>query len=84
MPFDIAGLYAEPGRLKNSVHIENDTDVVWDTPYARRWYYVDANFQGKGESENSGEGRGTHWVDRMMQNGGREVIEQAAREAVKK
>ena len=28
--------------------------------------------------------RGPRWVDRMMQNGGREKIERAAREAVKK
>lgn len=28
--------------------------------------------------------RGAHWVERMMQNGGREEIEKAAREAVKK
>lgn len=28
--------------------------------------------------------RGPRWVDRMMQNGGREKIEKAAREAVKK
>ena len=28
--------------------------------------------------------RGSHWVDKMMQNGGREEIEKAAREAAKK
>lgn len=27
--------------------------------------------------------RGDHWVDKMMQNGGREKVEKAAREAVK-
>ena len=72
VPFDVAGKYPYPGRLKDSGHIENDTDVVWQTPYARRWYYEDAKFQGAPM-------RGRYWVDRMMQNGGKEKIEDGAR-----
>lgn len=72
VPFDIAGKYPDPGRLKRSGHIENDTDVVWNTPYARRWYYEEAKFQGAPM-------RGRYWVDRMMQNGGKEKIEDGAR-----
>ena len=37
VPFDEAGKYENPGRLKDSVHIEDGTDVVWNAPYARRW-----------------------------------------------
>ena len=84
VPFDLAGKYPYPGRLKNSAHIEDKTDVVWNTPYARRWYYEDANFQGKGQSAEGGLGRGTYWVDRMMQNGGREKIEDGARREARK
>lgn len=75
VPFDIAGKYANPGRLKDSAHIENGTDVVWNTPYARRWYYERANFQGAPQ-------RGNHWVDRMMQNGGQKEIEDGVRRIV--
>lgn len=83
VPFDLAGKYADPGRLIRSVHIENGTDIVWSTPYARRWYYEDANFQGKGQSASGGKGRGTYWVDRMMQNGGKRQIEEKIRKEVR-
>lgn len=77
VPFDIAGFYENPGRLKDSVHIENETDVVWNAPYARRWYYEDANFQGAPV-------RGNFWVPRMLQNGGLEQIKDAVRKAIRK
>lgn len=77
VPFDVAGKYENPGRLKDSVHIENGTDVVWNAPYARRWYYENANFQGAPM-------RGTYWVPRMLQDGGMDKIRQAVREEVKK
>ena len=85
VPFDLAGKYEYPGRLKDSGHIENDTDVVWDTPYARNLYYhPEYNFQGKGESENNGLGRGGYWADRYLQNGGMQDLEDGARRIVKK
>lgn len=85
VPFDIAGKYENPGRLIESGHIENETEIVWNTPYARKHYYhPEQNFQGKGESENGGPGRGAFWADRYVQNGGREELEQAARNEVKK
>lgn len=76
VPFDVAGKYENPGRLKDSVHIEDSTDVVWNAPYARRWYYQDANFQGAPM-------RGRYWVPRMLQNGGLRQIEDGARKVVK-
>lgn len=33
-------------------------EVKWSTPYARRWYYMPANFQEAPE-------RGNYWFDRM-------------------
>lgn len=77
VPFDLAGKYPNPGRLKDSAHIEKRSDVVWSTPYARRWYYEDANFQGAPT-------RGRMWVDKMLQNGGLRQIEDGARKMVKK
>lgn len=102
IPFD-------QGILLASGDTENDTDIVWSTPYARYMWngivYVDPQLHCAGFlTENGwksrkgvqkvptdrklqyqgGKLRGPRWVDRMMQNGGREKIEKAAREAVKK
>ena len=38
VPLDLAGKYENQGRLVDSAHIENGTDVVWNTPYARKLY----------------------------------------------
>lgn len=98
IPFD-------EGTLKDSGRIENGTDVVWNTPYARYMWngivYEDpdlhcAGFKtDKGWRSRSGVQklptdrkltygngplRGPKWVERMMNNGGREAIEQSARE----
>lgn len=78
VPLDEAEKYENPGRLIDSCHIENDTDVVWETPYARKHYcHPEYNFQGAPT-------RGAYWADRYMQNGGQEEIEQGAKEMVKK
>lgn len=75
VPFDIANLYPNPGRLRNSGRVEG-TDVVWSTPYARKLYYhPEYNFQGAPM-------RGGNWVDRMLQNGGLKQIEDGARRMV--
>ena len=85
VPFDLAGKYDNPGRLIDSCHIEDGTDVVWSTPYARRLYYhPEYKFQGKGKSESDGPGRGAYWADRYMQNGGREEIEKGVRAEIRK
>ena len=102
IPFDQGGLLAS-GR------IENDTDIVWNTPYAQYMWngivYEDPELHCAGfKTENgwfsrkdvqkvptsrsleykNGNQRGSHWADRMLQNGGLEEIEKAAREAVRK
>ena len=78
VPFDLAGKYENPGQLKDSCHIENGTDVVWNTPYARNLYYhPDYDFQGAPT-------RGAYWADRYLQDGGLEELEKGAREIVKK
>lgn len=73
VPFDLAGKYENPGRLRDSVHVEDGTDVVYSTPYARNLYYHDEyRFQGAPM-------RGAYWADRMLQNGGLKEIEEIAR-----
>lgn len=41
--------------------------VIYDTPYARRWYYREANFKGAPK-------RGKMWFERMKNNGGKAKI----------
>ena len=78
VPFDVAGKYEHPGRLIDSCHIENGTDVVWNTPYARNLYYhPEYNFQGAPL-------RGGYCADRYMQNGGQQEIEDGVRRIVRK
>lgn len=45
--------------------------VSYDTPYARRWYYEPAQFQGAPK-------RGNYWFERMKNEGGKEKILQGA------
>lgn len=42
-------------------------EVKYRTPYARRWYYREAQFAGAPR-------RGTYWFERMKNEGGREAI----------
>jgi hypothetical protein len=41
--------------------------VIYNTPYARRWYYEPADFSEAPK-------RGNYWFGRMMNEGGRESI----------
>lgn len=45
--------------------------VVYNTPYARRWYYEAAKFSGAPK-------RGNYWFERMKNEGGAEKILRAA------
>lgn len=78
VPFDIAGIYEDPGYLKDSVHVDSDGEgVVYDGPYARNLYYhPEYSFQGAPM-------RGAYWADRAMNGGGIERVEEAAGRAVK-
>ena len=99
----------DEGSLRYSGHVENGTDVVWNTPYARyQWngivyedpvlhcagFRTDKGWRSrKGVQKvptdrkltyGNGTLRGEKWVERMMNDGGREAIEQGAREMVKR
>lgn len=63
VPFDT-------GELRDSARQEG-TDLVYDTPYARRLYYhPEYNFQGAPM-------RGAYWPERYLQNGGMDEINRA-------
>lgn len=67
----------DKGTLIGSGHLEEDGScVVWDTPYARRWYYEPANFQGAPM-------RGNYWADRYLQSGGIKQLQAVARYMIK-
>lgn len=42
-------------------------EVIYKTPYARRWYHEPARFDGRPM-------RGNYWFERMLNNGGRDAI----------
>ena len=48
-------------------------EVKYRTPYARRWYYREARFQGAPR-------RGNYWFERMKNEGGKEAILRGAQE----
>lgn len=81
VPFDEAGKYETPGRLRQSGVINTivgSGKVVYDTPYARRLYYSpEYNYQGAPI-------RGAYWVDRAMQDGGLAKITNEINEYLKK
>lgn len=51
-------------------------EVVYNTVYARRWYYEAAHF-------NEGPQRGNYWFERMKQQFAHSILAGAAREAQK-
>ena len=58
------GALIKSGIMNTSI---GSGEVVWSTPYARRWYYTPANFQGAPK-------RGNYWFERMKNEGGRLAI----------
>lgn len=95
------------GYLRDTGHVVNNTEIVWNGPYAHYMYegivYEDPVLHNAGyrtengwESRenvqkvptdrrlhyNNGSLRGDHWVDRMINNGGRRRVEEAVRRAV--
>lgn len=67
IPFDKGPLIAS-GTQQTQI---GSGQVKWKTPYARRWYYEPANFQGAPM-------RGNYWFERMKNEGGKEKIGQGA------
>jgi hypothetical protein len=59
----------ESGRINTVI---GSGEVKWRTPYARRWYYVPAQFQGSPE-------RGNYWFERMKQQYKEQILSGAKR-----
>ena len=67
----------DTGMLINSGIIHTTIgsgEVKWSTPYARRWYYMPANFQEAPE-------RGNYWFDRMKAQYKDKILEGAKKVA---
>lgn len=63
VPFD-TGVLNRSGVVNTAL---GSGRVVYQTPYARRWYYIPARFQGAPK-------RGNYFFERMKNNGGKEAI----------
>ena len=78
----------DTGLLKDSARLHTDIGsgvIVWDAENkARRLYYGEEDWNWSNGGMQEGGLRGPYWAERYFQNGGREEIEKAAREAVKK
>ncbi len=63
VPFD-TGALKQSGIIHTKI---GSGEVRYRTPYARRWYYMPASFNGAPD-------RGNYWFERMKNNGGKEQI----------
>lgn len=73
------------GTLIDSGRIEEPGLIVWDADNkARRLYYGEEDWNWSNGGVQDGGLRGPYWAERYIQDGGREQIEKAAREAVKR
>ncbi len=72
----------DTGILKQSgiMHTQiGSGQVKYRTPYARRWYYMPANFQEGSGNGKGATGRGNYWFERMKQKGGKQQILKGAK-----
>lgn len=61
------------GALEGSGQIHTNVgsgEIIYRTPYARRWYYESANFNGAPE-------RGNQWFERMKRQSGKAILKKA-------
>lgn len=81
VPMD-TGLLIGSARLHTVV---GSGEIVWDADNkARRLYYGEKDWNWSNGGVQEGGLRGPYWAERYIQNGGREEIEKAAREEVKR
>ena len=71
-----ANILIESGILNTQI---GSGEIKYRTPYARRWYYMPANFsQGDGEGINA-VGRGNYWFYRMKEQYREQILTGAKR-----
>lgn len=75
VPKDVGNLI-QSGTINTQI---GTGEVKYRTPYARRWYYMPANFnQGSGSGMNA-VGRGNYWFERMKQQHKENILRGARR-----
>ncbi|MGN0304750.1 MAG: hypothetical protein ACI4D2_01185 [Lachnospiraceae bacterium] len=75
VPKDVGNLI-QSGTINTQI---GTGEVKYRTPYARRWYYMPANFnQGSGSGMNA-VGRGNYWFERMKQRYKENILRGARR-----
>ena len=67
------GALIESGNIHTKV---GSGQLEYRTPYARRWYYMPANFQEAPE-------RGNYWFERMKEQYKKQILDGAIKEAFK-
>lgn len=67
-PLDVGTLKSAPLRQTTL----GSGEIVQQTPYAKRWYYTQANFSGAPM-------RGMKWFDRMKESHKRDILKGAAK-----
>lgn len=70
----------ESGELNTQI---GSGEVKYRTPYARRWYYMPANFQEGSGSGMETKGRGNYWFERMKEQYRKQILDGAIKEAFK-
>lgn len=78
----------DTGQLIDSARLHTvigSGEIVWNSGNkARRLYYGENSWNWSNGGVQEGGLRGPYWAHRYIQNGGREQVEKAAREAVRK
>ena len=70
----------DSGALKQSAATHTKIGsgrVVYNTPYARRWYYMPAKFKGAPT-------RGNFWLEKMKKQGGVEKLHKGIRAIIRR
>lgn len=70
IPLD-TGALIDSGNINTQI---GSGEVKYRTPYARRWYYMPANFSGGSSSGMSAVGRGNYWFERMKQQHKKQIL----------
>lgn len=75
------GILIQSGIMHTNI---GSGEVRYRTPYARRWYYMPANFAEGSGSGMASVGRGNYWFERMKREHLEQILEGAKKEAGRK
>lgn len=75
IPFDLGTLF-KSGKIHTKI---GSGQVIYNTPYARRWYYMPARFEGGSGSGTATIGRGNYWFERMKAQYKDQILEGACK-----